>query len=73
MSPVFWVAFAGFAVFPARPLWRSSTCTQKKAPVFNHTYQFNRAEAKNEPSFVSDEFELTGGTATVEVKKLRCR
>ncbi len=62
-----WVAFAGFAVF-LLVLMAVFDMHAKKAPVFNHTYQFNRAEAKNEPSFVSDEFELTGGTATVEVE-----
>jgi len=41
-----WVAFAGL-LFSCSSLWRSSTCTQKSTGL-NHTYQFNRAEAKNE-------------------------
>ena len=32
------------------------------------TYQYNRAESKGETSFVTDVFELTGHTSTVEVK-----
>lgn len=62
-----WVAFAAFAVF-LLALMAGFDMHAKKAPVFNHTYEYNRADAKSEPSFVSDEFELTGGTATVEVK-----
>jgi hypothetical protein len=62
-----WVAFAAFAVL-LLVLMAGFDTRAKKEPVFNHTYQYNRAEAKSEPSFVSDEFELTGGTATVEVK-----
>jgi len=62
-----WVAFAAFAVF-LLALVAGFDMRAKKAPVFNHTYEYSRAQAKSEPSFVSDEFELSGGTATVEVK-----
>jgi hypothetical protein len=40
----------------------------KKEPVLQQTYQYNRADAKSESSFVSDEFALGGGTSTVQVK-----
>ena len=40
----------------------------KKEPVLQQTYQYNRADAKSESSFVSDEFALGGDTSTVEVK-----
>ena len=40
----------------------------KKEPVLQETYQYNRAETKAEASFVTDVFELTGHTSTVEVK-----
>ena len=40
----------------------------KKEPVLQQTYQYSRADAKTEPSFVSDEFALGGATATVQVK-----
>jgi hypothetical protein len=62
-----WVAFAAFAVF-LLVLMAVFDMRAKKEPVLQQTYQFNRAEAKSEPSFVSDEFALGGGTSTVEVK-----
>jgi hypothetical protein len=40
----------------------------KKEPILHETYEYNRAEAKGESSFVTDVFELTGHTSTVEVK-----
>jgi uncharacterized protein DUF4178 len=62
-----WVAFAAFAVF-LLVLMAALDMRAKKEPVLQQTYQFDRAEAKSEPSFVSDEFALGGGTSTVEVK-----
>jgi hypothetical protein len=62
-----WVGFAAFAVL-LLALMAGFDMKAKKESVFDHTYQYNRADAKSEPSFVSDEFELTGGIATVEVK-----
>jgi hypothetical protein len=62
-----WVAFAAFAVF-LLVLMAVFDMRAKKQPVFQETYQYNRAEAKAEPSFVTDVFELTGHTSTVEVK-----
>jgi hypothetical protein len=62
-----WVAFAAFAVF-LLVLMAVFDMRAKKELVLSQTYQFSRAEAKGEPSFVSDEFALGGGTSTVEVK-----
>jgi hypothetical protein len=62
-----WVAFAAFAVF-LLALMAIFDMRAKKEPVFHETYQYDRAEAKGEASFVTDVFELTGHTSTVEVK-----
>jgi Domain of unknown function (DUF4178) len=62
-----WVAFAAFAFF-LLVLMAVFDMRAKKEPVLQQSYQFDRAEAKGEPSFVSDEFALGGGTSTVEVK-----
>jgi len=62
-----WVTFAAFAVF-LLALMAAFDMRAKKEPVLQQTYQFNRADAKSETSFVSDEFVLGGGTSTVEVK-----
>ncbi|HKV64568.1 MAG TPA: DUF4178 domain-containing protein [Candidatus Acidoferrum sp.] len=62
-----WAAFAAFAVF-LLVLMAVFDMRAKKEPVLQETYQFNRAEAKGDPSFVSDEFALGGGTSTVQVK-----
>lgn len=62
-----WVAFAAFAVF-LLALMAGFDMLAKKEPVFNQTFQFKRADAKGEASFVTDAFELGGGSSTVEVK-----
>jgi hypothetical protein len=62
-----WIAFAAFAVF-LLALMAVFDMRAKKETVFSQTYNYNRADAKNETSFVTDVFELTGGTATVAVK-----
>jgi len=62
-----WVAFAAFAVL-LLALMAVFDMRAKKEPVLQETYQFNGADLKSEPSFVSDEFALDGGTSTVQVK-----
>src|SRR5207237_341794 len=62
-----WVAFAAFAVF-LLALMAGFDMRAKKEPVLHETYQYNRAESKSEPPFVTDVFELTGDPSTVEVK-----
>jgi uncharacterized protein DUF4178 len=63
-----WVAFAAFAVF-LLALMAIFDMRAKKEPVFHETFQYtNRNEPKGESSFVTDIFELTGHTSTVEVK-----
>jgi hypothetical protein len=62
-----WLTFAAFTVF-LLALMAVFDMRAKKEPVLQQTYQYNRADAKAEPSFVSDEFALGGGTSTVEVK-----
>jgi Domain of unknown function (DUF4178) len=62
-----WATFAAFAVFLLL-LMAAFDMRAKKEPVLQQTYQYNRADAKGEPSFVSDEFALGGGTSTVQVK-----
>ncbi|PYU74136.1 MAG: hypothetical protein DMG49_05020 [Acidobacteria bacterium] len=62
-----WVAFAAFAVF-LLALMAGFDMRAKKEPVLHETYQYNRAEAKGEASFVTDVFQLTGHPSTVEVK-----
>jgi len=62
-----WVAFAAFAVF-LLALMAGFDMRAKKEPVLHETYQYNRAESKSEPPFVTDVFELTGHPSTVEVK-----
>jgi hypothetical protein len=62
-----WVTFAAFA-FLLLVLMAAFDMRAKKEPVLQQTYQYNRADAKSESSFVSDEFALGGGTSTVQVK-----
>src|SRR5437667_10091644 len=62
-----WVAFAAFAVF-LLALMAGFEMRAKKEPVLHETFQYNRAESKSEPSFVTYVFELTGHPSTVEVK-----
>ncbi len=64
-----WLTFAAFTVF-LLAVMAVFDMRAKKEPVLQQTYQYNRADAKAEPSIVSDEFALGGGTSTVEVKTL---
>src|SRR6266403_2335048 len=62
-----WVAFIAFTVF-LLALMAGFDMRAKKQPVLHETYLFNRFDSKNEASFVTNIFELTGHTSTVEVK-----
>ena len=62
-----WVAFAAFAVL-LLALIAGFDMRAKKQPVFWQTYRYSRADSKAEASFVTDVFELTGRTSTVQVK-----
>src|SRR2546429_3556344 len=62
-----WVAFAAFAVF-LLALMAGFDMRAKKEPVLHETYQYNRAEAEGEASFLTDVFQLNGHPSTVEVK-----
>ena len=62
-----WVAFAAFAVL-LLALIAGFDMRAKKEPVFWQTYRYSRADSKAEASFVTDVFELTGRTSTVQVK-----
>ncbi len=62
-----WAAFAVLAVF-LLALMAVFDMRAKKEPVLQETYQYNHADAKGETSFVTDVFELSGGTSAVEVK-----
>jgi len=61
-----WAAFAASPSSCCPYGWFRHAC--EKEPVLEETYQYNRADAKGEASFVTDVFELGGGTSTVEVK-----
>jgi hypothetical protein len=62
-----WVAFGACVIF-LLALMAVFDMRAKKQPVLHETYLYNRADSKNEASFVTDIFELTGHTSTVEVK-----
>jgi hypothetical protein len=62
-----WAAFAAFGVF-LLVLMAAFDMHAKKEPVLQETYQYNHLDAKNEASFVTDVFELGGGTSTVQLK-----
>jgi ribosomal protein S27AE len=62
-----WIAFAAFTVFLLM-MMAGFDMLAKKEPVFDQTFTYDRAEAKGEPSFVTDVFELGGRTSNVEVK-----
>src|SRR5712692_8854183 len=62
-----WATFAAFAVF-LLVLIAAFDMRAKKEPVLQETYQYNRADAKSEASFVTDVFELGGGISTVQVR-----
>jgi hypothetical protein len=65
--PGLWTAFIALAVF-LLALMAGFDMLAKKEPLLDQTFQFNRLEAKSEPSFVTDVFELGGRTSNVEVK-----
>jgi hypothetical protein len=62
-----WVAFIAFTVF-LLALMAGFDMRAKKDPVLHETYLYNRVDSKNEASFVTNIFELTGHASTVEVK-----
>ena len=62
-----WATFAAFTVFLLL-LMAGFDMRAKKEPVLQETYQYNRLDAKNEASFVTDVFELGGGISTVKVQ-----
>jgi hypothetical protein len=62
-----WIAFVALTVF-LLALMAGFDMLAKKEPVFNQTFTYHRTEAKGEPSFVTDVFELGGRTSNVEVK-----
>ncbi len=62
-----WAVFAAFGIFLLALMAGFDMCA-KKEPVLQETYQYNRLDAKNEASFVTDVFELANGTSTVQVK-----
>ena len=64
-----WLIFAAFAIF-LLALMAAFDLLSKKDLVLNQTFQFNRLDAKSEPSFVTDVFELGGRTSNVELQTL---
>ncbi|HET8923518.1 MAG TPA: DUF4178 domain-containing protein [Candidatus Acidoferrum sp.] len=62
-----WAAFAIFAIL-LFALMMGFEMFARKEPVFEETYHWDRAEAKGEPSFVTDGFDLNGRPSTVQVK-----
>jgi len=62
-----WMAFGALAAF-LLALMVGFDLTARKESVFSQTFTYNRADAKGEPSFVTDVFELGGRTSNVEVK-----
>lgn len=61
-----WMAFAAFAL-GLLLMMIVLDLGSKKEDVFTATYRLNRGEPKGEASFVTDPFELTGRTSSVEV------
>ena len=62
-----WAAFAAFAL-ALLVLMIGFEVGSKKVSVFQGSYQLNPGQPVGEASFVTDTFELTGRTSTVEVK-----
>jgi Domain of unknown function (DUF4178) len=62
-----WAAFAVFALI-LLVLMIGFAASSKREPVFQATYQLDPAQPVGEASFVTDTFQLTGRTSTVEVK-----
>jgi hypothetical protein len=62
-----WAVFGGFAILLLL-LMLVSEFSARKEPVFQQTFNWNRAEARGEPSFVTDVFQLNGRTSTVQLK-----
>lgn len=61
-----WIAFALFALL-ILALMAGFEIQANSQPVFHAGYQLNQGEPRGESSFVTDTFELTGRTASVEV------
>ncbi len=61
-----WIAFALFALL-ILALMAGIEIQASSQPVFHAAYQLNRGEPKGEASFVTDTFELSGRTSSVEV------
>jgi Domain of unknown function (DUF4178) len=61
-----WAAFAGFALF-LLILMIGFEAQAKREPVFSSSYTLDRGQPVGEVSFVTDTFELTGRTSSVEV------
>ena len=62
-----WVAFAAFAILLLL-LVAAFDLRAKKQSVLSETHVYDHSEAKSDPSFVTDFFELTGRDSTLEVK-----
>ncbi|HYL87089.1 MAG TPA: DUF4178 domain-containing protein [Candidatus Angelobacter sp.] len=62
-----WAAFGLFAIL-LFVLMVGFEMFARKEPVFDQTFHWDRAEAKGEPSFVTDVFDLNGRTSSVQVK-----
>ena len=62
-----WAAFGVFAIL-LLVLLVGFDMFAKKEPAFEETYHWDRSQVKNEPSFVTDVFDLNGRTSTVQVK-----
>lgn len=62
-----WAAFGVFALL-LFALMMGFEMFARKEPILEQTYNWDRAEAKGEPSFVTDGFDLTGRTSSVEVR-----
>ena len=62
-----WAAFAAFALL-LLVLMAGFDIVARQVAVFQQTYEWNRAQARGEPSFVTDGFDLNGRTSSVQVK-----
>jgi len=61
-----WLAFAALTI-GLLAMMIGFDLPSPSEPVFRSTYQLNRVAANGEPSFVTDTFQLEGGTSNVEV------
>jgi hypothetical protein len=62
-----WATFALFAIL-LLVMMAGFDIVARRVAVFQQTYEWNRADARGEPSFVTDGFELSGRTSSVQVK-----